>query len=129
MLNKRLYSNTEFTELKKRINKEILRRGTYRWNAPLCKPTVGTDLSSPMSIPEGENSIPVDDLTYTINNPSEGSIVRTRNITHPAQGENPAGQNPDPNENVPNTSAAAFDSDEARNFLIGLSRIQDINLF
>ena len=129
VMNKQFYSNTEFTELKNRINKEILRRATYRWNLPLAKPRVGIDQSSPMSVPEGVNSVPVDDKTYTINNPSEGSIVRTRNIIRPKQGENPAGQNPDRNTNVPNTSAASFDSDEARNFLIGLSRIQDINLF
>ena len=126
VMNKQFYSNTEFTELKNRINKEILRRATYRWNLPLAKPRVGIDQSSPMSVPEGVNSVPVDDKTYTINNPSEGSIVRTRNIIRPKQGENPAGQNPDRNTNVPNTSAASFDSDEARNFLIGLSRIQDI---
>ena len=89
-MNKQFYSNTEFTELKNRINKEILRRATYRWNLPLAKPRVGVDQTSPMSVPEGVNSVPVDDKTYSINNPSEGSIVRTRNIIRPKQGENPA---------------------------------------
>lgn len=126
-MNKDVYSNSELTELKNRINKEMLRRGSYKWWGPLSQPKVGDDKRSPDSIPHDKTSIPVTDQTYTINNPSVGSIEPTRNITYPKQGENPAGQNPD--GQTPTTSAARFDLDEIKNFLVGLSKIRDINLF
>jgi len=128
-LNRDLYSNIEFTDLKERLNQEILRRGTYRWWDPLTTPSVGEDQSPPLTIPASGGQIIVDDKTYTVNNPSEGSLERTRNVHYPAQGENPAGQNPDRKSTVPNTSAAQLNVDELRNLLIGLAKIQDINLF
>ena len=126
-MNKDVYSNSELTELKNRINKEMLRRGSYKWWGPLSQPKVGEDTRSPDSIPHDKTSIPVTDQTYTINNPSIGSIAPTRNIIYPNQGENPAGQNPD--GQTPTTSAARFDLDEIKNFLVGISKIRDINLF
>lgn len=126
-MNKDVYSNSELTELKNRINKEMLRRGSYKWWGPLSQPKVGEDTRSPDSIPHDKTSIPVTDQTYTINNPSIGSIAPTRNIVYPNQGENPAGQNPD--GQTPTTSAARFDLDEIKNFLVGISKIRDINLF
>lgn len=126
-MNKDVYSNSELTELKNRINKEMLRRGSYKWWGPLSQPKVGEDTRSPDSIPHDKTSIPVTDQTYTINNPSIGSIAPTRNIVYPNQGENPAGQNPD--GQTPTTSAARFDLDEIKNFLVGISKVRDINLF
>lgn len=126
-MNKDVYSNSELTELKNRINKEMLRRGSYKWWGPLSQPKVGEDTRSPDSIPHDKTSIPITDQTYTINNPSVGSIAPTRNIVYPNQGENPAGQNPD--GQTPTTSAARFDLDEIKNFLVGISKIRDINLF
>ena len=130
-MNRNLYSNTEFTELKKRLNQEILRRGTYKWWDPLTIPSVGEDRTPPLNLPDTDDArrFQIDDKTYTINNPSEGSIERTRNIRYPAQGENPGGANPDRKSSVPNTSAAQVNVDEMKNFLVGLAKIQDINLF
>jgi hypothetical protein len=125
-VNNKFYSNTEFNEIKKRINKEILRRGTYSWWDPLSDPKVGEDKSSPLNIPD--NDIFVNDKTYTINTPSEGSIERTRNIKRLVHGDSPGGT-PGFVSSVPNTSAARFDLDEIKNYLVGLSKINDINLF
>lgn len=92
-MNRNLYSNTEFTELKKRLNQEILRRGSYKWWDPLTIPSVGEDKDPPLNIPDTDTGrrFQVDESTYTINNPSEGSIERTRNIKFPAHGEKPRG--------------------------------------
>ena len=128
-MNKKFYSNIEFTDLKNRLNKEILRRSTFRWFDPLTTPSVGEDRSSPLSIPTSGGQILVDDRTYTVNNPSEGSLERTRNIHYPDQGENPAGSDPDRHSSVPNTSAAQLNVDELKNLLIGLAKMKDINLF
>lgn len=128
-MNKNLYSNTEFTELKKRLNQEILRRGTFSWWDPLTLPSIGQDKTPSLSLPDEGIRIPITEKTYTINNPSEGSIERTRNIHHPAQGENPAGVVPNIFGDETFTSAAQVNVDEMRNFLVGLSKIQDINLF
>lgn len=127
-----LYSNKDFTEMKKKINEEILRRGTYKWWNPLTTPSVGIDKDNPLNTPEVGNRMYVDDKTYTINNSSEGSIEPTRNIHYPEQGENPAGEEPGDGykqNNIPNTSAAQFNLDEMKNLLVGLSKIMDINLF
>ena len=128
-MNRDFYSNIEFTDLKERINREIKRRGTFRWLDPLTTPSVGEDKSSPLSLPDIGDRILVDDKTYTVNNPSTGSIEPTRNIHYPVQGENPGGQNPDRKSSVPNTSAAQLNVDEIRNLLVGLAKMQDINLF
>lgn len=128
-MNRDVYSNTDFTDLKNRLNQEIKRRGTFKWWDPLTTPSIGEDRSSPLSIPNIGDRVIVDDKTYTINNPSDGSIEPTRNINYPSHGENPAGQNPDRNSSVPNTSAAQFNVDEIKNMLIGLAKMQDINLF
>lgn len=129
ILNRDIYSNIEFTELKERINREILRRGTFSWWDPLTTPSVGVDKTSPLNIPDVGERFQVDEKTYTINNPSEGSVERTRNIEYPNQGENPAGQNPDSKSSLPNTSAALMTVDELRNFIVGLVKINDVNLF
>lgn len=128
-MNKDFYSNTEFTNLKQRLNREILRRSTFSWWDPLTTPSVGQDRTPPLTLPDEGTRIQIDEKTYTINNPSEGSIERTRNIHYPAQGENPAGTPPDSLTTSPNTSAGQVNVDEMRNFLVGLSKIQDINLF
>ena len=124
-----VYSNIKFTEIKEILNHEILRRGSYKWWDPLTFPSVGEDRTPPLSLPDIGERRQIDDKTYTINNPSEGSIERTRNIIYEKQGENPAGQLPDRKTSVPNTSASQMNFDEMRNFLVGLSKIQDVNLF
>lgn len=128
-MNRDIYSNIEFTRLKERLNQEIKRRGTFRWFDPLTSPSVGEDKSSPLSIPDIGDRILVDDKTYSINNPSEGSLEPTRNINYPAHGENPGGHNPDNNITIPNTSAGQVNVDELKNLLIGLAKMNDINLF
>lgn len=128
-MNNNLYSNIEFTALKEQLNREILRRGTYKWWDPLTIPSVGEDKTPPLTLPDIGERFQIDENTYSINNPSEGSIEPTRNIRYPSHGENPAGQNPNNKENIPNTSAALLNSDEMRNLLVGLAKIQDINLF
>lgn len=128
-MNHNLYSNKEFTDLKTRLNAEILRRSTFRWWDPLTTPTVGIDKSSPMSLPDVGERYPVDEKTYTINTPSEGSIERTKNIYYEAHGDSPSGENATYISGIPGTSAAHFTADEMRNFLVGLSKISDINLF
>lgn len=128
-LNRNLYSNIEFTALKEQLNQEIQRRGTYRWWDPLTVSSVGEDKSLALSLPDEGERFPVDEKTYTINTSSEGSIERTRNIQYPAHGENPSGQLPNNKTTVPNTSAAQFNTDEIRNYLVGLAKIQDVNLF
>lgn len=128
-MNKNVYSNIEFQSLKEQLNKEILRRGSFSWWDPLTKPSVGEDKTSPFTLPDQGERIQIDDKTYTINNPSEGSIEPTRNIRYPAQGHNPAGQLPNEKGDVPNTSAAQFNADEVRNLLVGIAKINDINLF
>jgi len=122
-----LYSNTEFTDLKRRLNQEIQRRGTYSWWDPLTVPSVGEDRTPPLTLPDVEPRMQISESTYSINNPSEGSIERTRNILFPAHGENPSGEDPD--GSTPNTSAGQLNVDEIKNFLVGLAKIQDINLF
>lgn len=129
-MNKKFYSNKEFTDLKKRINDEILRRGGFAWLNPLSSPKVGEDRTPPLTLPSSDPvRIPVDDRTYTINNTSEGSIEPTRNIHFPANGENPAGEDPEYVSAAPNTSAAHMTVGEMKNFIVGLSKIDDINLF
>lgn len=128
-LNKEFYSNTEFTSIKEQLNREILRRGTYSWWDPLTVPSVGEDRTPPLTLPDSGKRIQINETTYTINNPSEGSIEPTRNINYPDQGDNPSGYKPKRNGNEPCTSAAQFNTDEMRNFLVGLAKIQDINLF
>lgn len=125
-MNDKLYSNEELHNLRNRLNKEIKRRATFAWWDPLAKPKVGENTSSPNTIPDQE--ITVDDNTYTINTPSTDSLEETRNIRHPKQGDNPGGVDGF-KSNSPNTSAARLDADELRNFLIGLAKIDDINLF
>ena len=125
-MNPNLYSNTEFQELAERINAELIRRSSYRWWDPLATPRVGIDRTSPWSLPaDGERAL-VDDQTYTIHNPSTGSIEPTKNEIYPARGENPGGV---PSGDLPNHSGTRFTIDEMRNFLVGLSKIHDIDCF
>jgi len=119
--------------LKEDLNKEIKRRATFKWWDPLATPKVGQDRSSPLSLPDIGKRMLVTDETYTINNSSEGSIECTRNIHYPAHGENPSGEIPNTplnnKEGQLKTSAARLDADEIKNYLVGLSKIMDINLF
>lgn len=128
-MHRELYSNTEFTALAKELNQEILRRGTYKWWDPLTVPAIGTDRTPPLTLPDIGNRIQIDERTYTVNDTSEGSIERTRNIFYPAHGEFPAGEEPKNVGGEPSTSAAQINTDEMRNFLVGLAKIQDVNLF
>jgi hypothetical protein len=109
-VNDKLYSKTEFDAIKDKLNAEIKRRGTFKWWDPLTTPAVGADRTSEVT-----------DKTYTINTPSTGSIEPTRNIKYPAQGDNPVGDI--------NSSSARIDVDEIQNYLVGLSKIHDIDLF
>lgn len=127
-MNRDMYSNSEFLDIKERLNKQILRRATFTWWDPLATPRVGEDRSEPLSLPATGDQVHVNDETYTINNPSLGSIEPTRNILYPLQGENPGGIVPS-SFRGPITSAAQMNADEMRNFLVGLAKIQDINLF
>ena len=68
-MNDKFYSNKEFTDIKKRINAEIKRRGGFSWLDPLSAPKVGQD-RTPNKAVGFDTPVPVDDLTYTINNPS-----------------------------------------------------------
>ena len=122
-MDKRLWSNKEFNEIKERINKEILRRGTFRWNDPLTYPAVGQDRSPATEIPEDGKKRLITDKSYTINNPSDGAIIETRN-RYTDEGSSLSNT-----EDNPNTSAAIVNLDELKNYLIGLSKIQDIKLF
>lgn len=134
-MNDKYYSNIEFSELINKINNEMNRRSTYRWWDPFSTPSVGQDRTPPLSIPVNGSSEPiivqVTKETYTVNNPSIGSIEPTRNIRYPAHGDIPAGLRPTSvyQGDAPNTSAAELNADELRNMLVGLSKIQDINLF
>jgi hypothetical protein len=121
-MNKFFYSSDDFKKLRDRINKELKRRSTFKYWDPLVQPTIGHDLSSPLSLPDIGERTPVTDLTYTINESSFGSIEETNNILHPAGGVNPEG-------NSSTSSGAKFDYKEAKNFLVGLAKIHDINLF
>ena len=123
-MNNNFYIRQEFDKLRERINKELLRRSTYGWWNPLSKPTVGQDKSSPVALHDNGDNVIVNNKTYTINNPSSGSIEETRNINYPAHGDNPGG-NPD----TTGSSASQFNLDEIKNFLVGLANIKDINLF
>lgn len=106
----KVYSKTEFDDIRNRLNNEILRRGSFKWWDPLTYPAVGTERDSLIT-----------DKTYTINNPSSGSLEETRNITHPNQGDNPSEDS--------FKSSTRFDVDEIKNFLLGLSKMHDIDQF
>lgn len=128
-MNRNLYSNIEFSKLVERINREVKRRGTFRWWDPFMSPAVGQDRTNAISLPTNGTRVEVTNKTYTINNPSKGSMEETRNVEYEKQGFNPAGQKPDKNKSFPNTSASRFDVDEIKNMLVGLSKIRDISLF
>jgi hypothetical protein len=85
-MNDTLYSNIEFMKIKVQINKEIQRRGTFTWWDPLVPPTVGTDKTSPITLPKQGQQHVLSDKTYTINPSSEGSLERTKNVDFPARG-------------------------------------------
>lgn len=120
-MNDRSYSFNELNDIKNRVNEQIKRRGTYRWWDPLTTPSVGQDKSAPLSLPDTDDQVPVDDELYTINNPSTGSLEVTRNALYPDHGDNPTYPS--------NTSASQMNVDEMKNLLIGLSKIQDIDLY
>lgn len=128
-MNRDVWSDKDLAEIKERLNAQILRRATFRWWDPLATPRVGTDRTSPISLPAVGDRIGVDDHTYTIEENSSGSIEPTRNVRYPAHGAFPSGQEPDRRSSKPNTSAAQINADELRNALVGLAKIQDVNLF
>ncbi len=129
-MNENFYSNTEFQLMKEKINKEILRRGTYNWWGPLTTPNVGIDRTPAVTVNHNnEGPLEIDERTFTINYTSEGSICPTKNIIYPDHKENPGGDIPNIYEEHSDTSAKRFDVDELKNYIIGLSKIQDINLF
>lgn len=109
-MNDKLYSKNEFDGIRDRLNAEIKRRGTYKWWDPLVPPTVGIERTSDVT-----------DKTYTINNPSTGSTEPTRNIEYDSHGQNPVQDN--------HTSSTRLDSDELQNYLVGLAKMHDIDLF
>lgn len=127
-MNDQVYSNAELAALRERLNIEIRRRGTFTWWDPLIPPTVGTDREPRRVLPEGSEGEVVTDRTYTVNTPSTGSLEETRNIFHPSQGDNPGGQPTDDVGN-PKGSATRLDQDEIRNFVLGLAKLHDIDLF
>jgi hypothetical protein len=126
-----MYSSVEFRQLRELINEEILRRGSYKWWDPLTVPAVGEDRRAPLTIPVPDKKgtqMQINEKTYTINNPSEGSIESTRNINYPAHDENPGGK-PPAHRTTHDTSALKFDAKELRNYIVGLAKIKDINLY
>ena len=125
-MNKDLYSNSEFQLLKRRLNKEIMRRATYRWWDPLVTPRVGQDRSSPLSLPDDQERVLVDNNTYTINTPSHGSIEPVKNDQFPNRGDTLAGTEYD---HTPVSSSSRVTVDEIKNFIVGLSKINDIRLY
>ena len=66
MMNRDVWSDKDLAEIKERLNAQILRRATFRWWDPLATPRVGTDRTSPISLPAVGDRIGVDDHTYTI---------------------------------------------------------------
>lgn len=119
-MNPKLYSSKEFIKLKEDINKEIKARGTFKWWDPLVPPLVGQDRSAPLTLPSELPQQIVSDKTYTIDNPSNESLEPTKNVNFPSIGDNPSdGAN----------SSSKVEVDEMRNFLLGLSKILDINLY
>lgn len=127
----KLYSNKDFNTIKDRLNKEFKRRSTYNWYNPLSEPTIGSDKTPPrvsgvLGFDAKPINPPLTDGSYTINNPSNMSFSPSRNITYESVGSNPAGVD----SNVyPTTSAAAWTVDEAKNYLLGLAKMKDIELF
>ena len=111
-MNRDLYSNSEFQLLKRRLNKEIMRRATYRWWDPLVTPRVGQDRSSPLSLPEDQERVLVDNNTYTINTPSHGSIEPVKNDQYPNRGDTLAGTEYD---HTPVSSSSRVTVDEIKN--------------
>lgn len=120
-MDKFFYSESDFKKLRDRINRQLKRRGTFKFWDPLVQPEIGIDQSSPLSLPNIGERTPVTDLTYTVNETSFGSIEETNSILFPSSRINPEG--------LQGTSGAKFDYKEAKNFLVGLAKIHDINLF
>jgi len=120
-------SNSELSELRDRLNADLARRGTFTWWNPLAIPSVGTDREPRLTLHGNENKV-LTDRSYTVNEPSSGSLEESGNVLYPAHGEVPGGQPTDDDGN-PRTSAAVLDSGELRNLLIGLAKIYDIDLY
>lgn len=125
-MNPDLYSNSEFQLIKERLNKEIRRRATFKWWDPLVTPRVGQDRSSPLSLPADQERVLVDDNTYTINTPSDGSIEPVKNDEYPMRGDTLAGTK---YNTLPVSSSGRVTVDEIKNFIIGLSKISNIPLY
>ena len=122
-MNPNLYSNSEFQLLKKRLNKEMMRRATFRWWDPLVLPRVGQDRTPPLSLPVDQERVLVDNDTYTIQTPSTGSIEPVKNDQYPNRGDTLAGT---PYDTTPTSSSSRVTVDEIKNFIVGLSKINDI---
>lgn len=127
---RKLISNARLAELRKILNGDIKRRGTYKWWDPMVPPKIGTDRESPTVLHgrDGEDvTRVVSEDTYTVNTPSDGSLEETRNKFFEAQGDNPGGSDTDGRE--PSGSSTRWDQDEVRNFLNGVAKIQDVDLY
>lgn len=116
------FSEEEFRKLRDEINQEIKRRSTFKWWDPLFPPTVGEDKTPPLTIPSEIPQEELTDKTYTINTPSDESLEETKNIHFPKIGDNPANTNRE-------DSSVKVEIEEIKNFLVGLSKILDINLY
>ena len=70
-MNRKLYSNKEFQDIIKRIDNEMIRRGSYKWNNPLSTPKIGEDKYSE-----------IDDSTYTTHNVIGGTNTSADHMTY-----------------------------------------------
>lgn len=154
-MDKNFYRKSEFDKIKERLNKEILRRRAYKWWDPLQYPEVGSD-QDPVSgkyipaqslpVVSGRPREAVTPKSYTINNPSTGAMTSSTPSTINMPQTQPNQNKTGPTRNSPSNprytknhgdnpanslydSSANFDFDEIRNFLHGLSKIEDIDLF
>lgn len=70
-MNRKLYSNKEFQDIIKRIDNEMIRRGSYKWNNPLSTPKIGEDKYSE-----------INDSTYTTHNVIGGTNTSADHMTY-----------------------------------------------
>lgn len=119
-MNPKLFLNKDFIKIREEINREIKRRGTFRWWDPLVPPEVGQDRTPPLVIPREEPEQLLTDKTYVINTPSKEALEKTKNIHFDAIGDSLADGR---------DSSSKVTVDELRNMLVGLSKITDINMY
>ena len=78
-MNRDLYSNEEFQKLIKRIDQEMIRRGSYNWNSPLSSPKIGEDTTPGLSPDKSEL---ISDDTYTTHNVIGGTNTSADHMTY-----------------------------------------------